>query len=186
MVFKITCTDAKRARRSAGFTLPEVVIAAGIGMICLAMLASLFAFSVRDFKSLGNYERLHSANRNAMDTLTREIRRADRVAHADETTLTLEDSDGASVTYRYSPSDRTLSRTKHGRSRVLLTGCDRLTFRLGERNPIGGSYDVFPAATAPTAKVVDVSWSCSRRVIGTRATTESVQTARIVIRKQST
>ena len=51
-------------------------------------------------------------------------------------------------------------------------------------DPIGGSYDVYPAGTIATAKVIDVSWVCSRTLFGRKENTESVQTARIVIRKQ--
>jgi hypothetical protein len=47
-----------------------------------------------------------------------------------------------------------------------------------------GSYDVYPAASAATAKVVNVSWICSRQIMNGMENTESVQTARIVIRKQ--
>ena len=57
---------------------------------------------------------------------------------------------------------------------------------LGQRNPVGGSYDIYPAATAATAKVINVSWMCSRKIFGIKEDTESVQTARIVIRKQGT
>ena len=40
------------------------------------------------------------------------------------------------------------------------------------------------SATVATAKVIDLSWVCSRSILGQKANTESVQTARIVIRKQ--
>jgi hypothetical protein len=34
--------------------------------------------------------------------------------------------------------------------------------------------------------VVDVTWKCSRTILGVQANTEAVQTAKIVIRKQGT
>jgi hypothetical protein len=67
---------------------------------------------------------------------------------------------------------------------VLLKGCDALTFAIAQRNPMGGSYDVYPTASPSTAKVVNVAWNCSRTILGRKANTENVQTARIVIRRQ--
>jgi hypothetical protein len=77
-----------------------------------------------------------------------------------------------------------LTRTRNGVVKALLSGCDSLSFTIAQRNPVNGSYDVYPAATATTAKVVNVSWNCSRTVLGFKANTENVQTARIVIRRQ--
>ena len=77
-----------------------------------------------------------------------------------------------------------MTRTKAGANKRLLTGCDALTFTIAQRTPKDGSYEVYPAATPATAKVVNVSWNCSRLVLGRKANTENVQTARIVIRKQ--
>jgi len=55
---------------------------------------------------------------------------------------------------------------------------------LRQRNPIDGSLEVYDAASFDVAKVIDVSWVCSRTIFGRKENTESVQTARIVIRKQ--
>jgi type II secretory pathway component PulJ len=184
MDFRTTFTKGTRSRGSAGFTLVETLVAAGIGTICLAAFVSIFFFGTRSFRSLFNYEALHSDNRVAADVLTRDIRQALRVTSYTTNSLTLQDADGLSLSYTYSPSARTFTRTKGTDSRVLLTECDRLSFRMGERNPIAGGYDVYPAASGLTAKVVDVAWSCSREILGVRANTETVQTARIVIRKQ--
>jgi len=101
-------------------------------------------------------------------------------------TISLEDSDGVALSYAYDATARTLTRAKSGVSRILLKQCDRLNFSIGQRNAVGGSYDVYPAATPATCKVVNVSWICSRTIFGIKNNTESVQTARIVIRKQGT
>jgi prepilin-type N-terminal cleavage/methylation domain-containing protein len=183
MVFNLTSINP-RPRRRAGFTLIEVLIASTIGLLFIAAFASMYLFSAQSFRALQNYESLHSDNRHSMDTLTSDIRSARRVVSAEINTLVLEDSDGTAISYSYSPLHRTLTRTSKGVSRILLIECDQLIFRLGQRNPIGGSYDVFPAATPVNAKVIDVSWSCSRQGAGVNLNTESVQTARIVIRKQ--
>jgi hypothetical protein len=66
----------------------------------------------------------------------------------------------------------------------MMTGCDSLTFRLGTRNPIGGTFDVVSTTDVSEAKVVNVAWNCARVILGHKVNTEAVQTARIVIRKQ--
>jgi hypothetical protein len=98
--------------------------------------------------------------------------------------ITLQDSDLSSIVYSYNPRSRVLNRIQNGSSRVILHDCDSLGFSIGQRNTVGGSYDVYPAATPATAKVVNVSWVCSRTIFGKKENSESVQTARIVIRKQ--
>ncbi|MBN2506528.1 MAG: hypothetical protein JXQ71_07530 [Verrucomicrobia bacterium] len=156
----------------------------GITTLLVLVVCSFAMFSSRNFVVLANYVELDDANRLAVDHLTRDLRQANRLIGATSTVLTLEDTDGFTLEYAYSPTRRTLTRTKSGISKVLLTECDSLTFSLGQRNPVDGSYDVYPAASTDTAKVVNLSWVCSRKVLGVRANTESVQTARIVIRKQ--
>lgn len=184
MVCRITSTKGP-ARRLAGFTLAEAVISIGITGMLLAALASLMAFSGYNFGALTNYVDLDAANRIAMDTFTRDLRECNRVISCSATALAIEDSDGAAVTYNYSPGLQTMTRVKNGVPKTLLRGCETLTFSIAQRNPMGGSYDVYPAATPATAKVVSVSWNCARTIFGRRANTESVQTARVVIRKQA-
>jgi len=186
MAFKITSTNARSAGTRAGFTLVELLFSLGITTMCLAALATFLVFSTHSFATLFNYVDLDDSNRIAMDQLTRDVRQALGVASFTTNSLTLTDSDNLALTYSYDADARTLTRSKeNGPTTVLLRECDRLSFVLGQRNPIGGSYDVYPAATdGLTAKVINVSWSCSRKLFGYTEDTESVQTARIVIRKQ--
>jgi Tfp pilus assembly protein PilW len=189
MDFKITFIKAPYKRRQFGFALVEAWIAVGITALLLVVLASFSEFSGRSFAALLNYAELDDVNRIAMDKITRDVRQAIRVTYASTNRLMLLDADGVStIDYDYSPTQRTLKRTKTGEPfRVILTECDRLAFTTGQRNAVGGTYDVYPAAvSAGTVKVVNVSWSCSRTIFGNKANTESVQTARIVIRKQGT
>jgi Tfp pilus assembly protein PilW len=164
----------------------EALMAVGVTALIMTTVAAVTLVSARSFAALVNYSELDADNRVAIDHLTRDLRECNRVTGCTTNTLTLEDSDGFTLTYTYSAGAKTLTRTKSGVSTALLTGCDQLAFWLGQRNPVGGSYDVFPAATPATAKVVNVSWLCSRSILGMIANTESVQTARIVIRKQGT
>jgi hypothetical protein len=184
MDFRITSADVGPHKRRAAFTLIELLFTVGITGLCLACLSVFFVFSTHSFATLFNYVDLDDANRIAMDQLTRDVRQSNCVTAYTTNSLTLQDSDGLPLSYTYDPTGKTLTRTKNGVSKQLLQECNRLAFVLGQRTPVGGSYDVYPAATPATAKVINVSWSCSRKVFGIQEDTESVQTARIVIRKQ--
>ena len=182
---KITSTNRPRCRSSIlGSTLVEALLAVGISGVLLAVLASITMFSGRSFVAFFNYVDLDQRNRVTMDTMTRDLRECNRVTACNATRLDIEDSDGATISYTYSSGAGTLTRAKNGVSRTMVTGCDTLTFNLGTRNPIGGTFTVVSTTDVNEAKVVNVSWNCSRTIFGKKVNTESVQTARIVIRKQ--
>jgi Tfp pilus assembly protein PilW len=184
--------SGKHARSGqCGFVLSEILVVMGISTILILAITAFTMFTGRSFAAIFNYVDLDDANRVAMDQLSRDIRQANRVT--DFTTngynLTLETPDDAggvwSLSYAYDPTARTLTRSMNSVSKVILRDCDTLNFDIRQRNPIAGSYDVYPVATTiSTAKVIDVSWVCSRTIFGRKENTESVQTARIVIRKQ--
>jgi len=166
--------------------LVEMLVALAIASILLIALCALSFYSSFSFVSLTNYVDLDRYNRNTMDTMTKEMRQAKRVTDYATNSVTFEDFDGLSLAYTYSPGAKTLTRTKNGSSTVLLKDCDSLYFSIAQRTPVAGSYNVYPVATPGTAKVINVTWKCSRTILGKVANTENVQTARIVIRKQGT
>jgi len=151
----------------------------------MGVLASLMMFTARSFLALSNYSELNDNNRITMDTMTRDLRECNRVISCGATRLDIQDSDGATISYIYSQGAGTLTRSKNGVNRTMVTGCDMLAFNLGTRDPIAGSFAVVPTSNVNQAKVVNVSWNCSRSILGSKVNSENVQTARIVIRKQS-
>lgn len=168
-------------------SIAEALVSMCVVMLVLFALCAFSMFSTRSFATMYNYVDLDDDNRIAMDTLTRDVRAAKRVIDCTATRLILEDSYGNTLGYVYNATARTLSRTNSATpaaSKVLLRECDRILFKIGQRNTVDGGYDVYAAATPATAKVVNVSWLCSRTLFGRKENTESVQTARIVIRKQ--
>lgn len=183
------CTKpGNRGRR--GYTLVEVAVALGVFSIVGLALASASMFCIKSFAAMGNYAILDKANREAMDTLTREIRQAKQVTAYSTNSITIVNGDTLTVTYMFRPLSKQLVRTaSDGSYRVLLNDCSLLDFKLYQRNPVGGSYDIYPAATGnwqQTVKVVQLAWKCSRTVLNGLVNSENVQTARVVIRKQKT
>ncbi len=169
---------------TCGFTLPELLVTVGVGSIVFIAVASLSSYTGRSFASLGNYAELDRNSRNALDILTRDIRQVNFVDGFTSTSLVFEDSDQKTLIFIYDPNRKIFYRVKEGVTNILLTGCDELVFKTYQRNPIPGSYDLVPTTNAVTCKAIDVSWICSRKVLNGLINTESIQTARIVIRKQ--
>ena len=163
--------------------MPEFLIASGIGLLVLGAAGALWAYSANSFAAMFQYGDLDSRSQNALDRLSQRIRRAQSVKDIQSSQLTLVDSDGVDIKWVYDSPTRTLTQTKAGQDQVLLTECDSLQFSCYQRTPVGGSYDQYPVATKDTAKVVQVQWTCSRSLYGKKSHTESVRSARIVLRK---
>ena len=113
-----------------------------------------------------------------------EIRQTKGLTNFTSTSLTFTDSDGVELSYIYDPSAKTLARLKSTQRKVLLEGCDYLQFGVFLRTPISGSFSNYPAASASTAKLIQVTWGCSRSILGKNVNNEIVQSSKIVIRKR--
>lgn len=177
----------RRQQTQRGYTLVEVLVATGLFSLVGLALGSVFLFSTTSFAALVNYSELDKINRLAMDTLSKEIRQAQTVTTATPTSITLINGDGVNVTYSFNSYSGKLLRIVGGSSQVLLSDCKLLAFNLYQRNPKSGTYDIYPAATnnwGQTVKCISLSWKASRGMPSGNSVSESVQTARIVIRKQ--
>jgi hypothetical protein len=185
MVYKIMFTKSAAIRNTSGTTLVEAMIAIGVTGLLMLVLANVSMLSGRMFAAFVNYVDLDDSNRIAMDTLTRDLRACQRVTSCSASQLRIENPDGFTLTYQFDSAAGTLTRSEPGVDpKELLTGCDSLLFSLGTRNPIGSTFTVEPTSNVDLAKVVVISWKCSRTILGRKATSENVQTAQIVIRRQ--
>jgi len=171
-----------------GYSLMETLVATGLFGIASLAICSIYLFSLRGFASLVNYADLDKINRTALDTLSQEIRQAKHVTGATENTISIINGDGVSVSYIFNTINGKLFRTaSDGTSKVLLSDCKLLAFSLYQRNPINGTYDIYPAATnnfSQSVKAISLTWKASRTILGGIATSENIQTARVIIRKQ--
>ena len=176
---------AKRCQHS-GAALIDLLIGTGLASLLFAALGLLTMFGNRSFGAMSNYVSLDQYSRNALDRMSREIRQCNALKSADSNYLWFEDYDGGDLLYYYEPSSRLLYRFKdwYWDGKPLLEQCDFLKFSIYQRNPILGTYDQYPAATPDTCKLVQLSWICSRPIVGSGKNTESVQSAKVVIRKK--
>jgi prepilin-type N-terminal cleavage/methylation domain-containing protein len=184
-------------KRFNGMTLLEVMIAMCLSSMLLTFAGSMYLFGTRSFVAMGNYVDLDAKSRNAVDLMSRDIRESTQVtAFQNDATfkkLTMTNAfEGTGATYIWNATPRTLVCRKSGQpDKVYLTECDAWNFELYQRTPqSGGGYDFVPATNAPgvydltLCKLVNMSWICSRTIIGSKVNTESVQTAQVVLRNK--
>jgi len=172
-------------------TLTETLISTGLGGLLIAVVLALSLFGAHSFATMTNYVELDQYNRNALDQMTSEIRQTDRLTQFATNSLTFQLRDpytGATNTLRYiyDPARQVLTRVLNGESKVLLTRCSFLQFSMFQRNPVNGAYDQYPVSdpTRPDlCKLVQLNWSCSRTVLRQAINSESVQSAKVVMRK---
>jgi hypothetical protein len=183
MVFNITFTDNPSAGgQRRGYSLLELLLSSGLVSLLLIVLAHLSFYGSRSFVAIANYVDLEMRSRNALDLMTREIRQSMQLAAADTSSLTLTDADGLPLQYVYNSQAQTLRRIKSGQERVLLTGCESFTVDIFQRNPTN-DFNVVPTSNPALCKLIQLNWKCSRGILS-GFNTESIQSAKVVIRKQ--
>jgi prepilin-type N-terminal cleavage/methylation domain-containing protein len=166
----------------AGMTLVEMMVAIAIASIVFAAVGSLAMFTSRSFVAMGNYSDLDRVSCNALDQMSRDIRQTRGLSAYSSTKLTFNDYDGTPLIFEYDANDSTLIRKKGSVKTVLLTQCDLLSFNISQRNPSNDFTFYGVSSNLNTAKLIDVNWRCSRKILGNKVNTESVQTAKIVLR----
>ena len=182
---KTMCISKSGPRRAGGYSLLETWFALGISLLLALGVVSFMMYTGRSFAGLSNYVDLEAASLKALDQMSFDIRQAKYLNSISPSQLVFQDWDDTPLTFTYSPTAHTLVRVKNGVTRQLLTQCDFLCFSNFQRNPVDGAYEQYPVTMTPTnTKLVSLTWICSRTVTGTKLNTESVQTAKIVIRKQ--
>ena len=174
-----------RAKQRVGATLLELLVATGVGMLVLLAMATLSYYMARSFVALGNYADLDKASRTALDKMTRDVRTASYLVSSTTNQLVFNVSGTTNLSFTWDSAARTLTRSLTGQpDQILLGQCDYLIFNTYQRNMSNQVYGAFSNATAQTCKLVDLSWRCSRKILQQKVNTESVQTAKIVIRNE--
>jgi hypothetical protein len=191
----LSCRVTRRGG-TGGLTLIEMIVAVGIGSIVLAIVGLLTVHALRSFAAMGNYASLDAHNRQALDKMTRDVRQATQVMSfyrdADTRWIKFATSDpAATIKYTWFAGDRTLVCEKAGQEETYLTECDEWDFALYQRTAQPDLTNVFFPAANPSGaldpavcKIVDMNWKCSHTLLGKKWNTESVQTARMVLRNK--
>lgn len=181
----------------AAFTLAEMMVAVATGSLLTAAVVALGLYTARSFNMIGNYVDLDAQSRYAADVLGREIRDASALqafSTNNPSFLRLFNATtGQTITITYDTNSATLMFAKSGQpTQTLLTHCNSWTFSLYNRYPNTNSITFYGATNSAgnldvkVCKVINMSWKCSRTVLGSPFNTESVQTAQIVLRNKIT
>lgn len=171
---------ARNARRATlAMTLAELMVAVAVGSLILAAVATLFSNSIRSFAAMGNYVSMDSASRNALDRMSREIRRAGSLTSfaPDRLVFTKYGTPNSFLVYQWDgTSELTEWKTGDTKTNILLKDCTEFAFAMQKSS---GAATTLPAE----GKKVSVTWKCSRPVMK-RFTTEQMQQALIIVRNK--
>lgn len=178
-----------------GFTLIELIVSVALGVAVMAAVAILFINGSMSFAAVANYQDLDAKSTKALDTFSKEIRNATSlVSYVNGTSLVLTNGSarpGTLTTLAYNSTARTLVMTikTNGIMQSVttnLTGCESWSFALYTKAVTPNSADIILNTTsdAKMCKLITMTWKCSRTILGSKLNTESVQTAKVVLRNK--
>ncbi len=171
-----------KARGQEAFTLAEVLVAIALGLMLITALLMVTSYMVRSFAAMDNYMDLDLRSRQTLDQMSREVRQASQLTSFATNDISLLDRDGNALRYLFDAGNSRLLRVSGGQTNVWLKGCDSLQFSIYQHTPISNTFDAYDPAYVTNTKLLQVSWVCSRQILGAKINTESVQSAKIVIR----
>jgi hypothetical protein len=169
-------------RTRAAFSVPAMVVASAIATIVLAAVVALSLYSGSAFSSLCNYVVMNNSCQNALDRVTREIRQTKSLDAYAADALTFTDADGQPLQYTFDAANGQLVRLKGAARDVLCGNLVSCRFDMFQRNTADGSYDRIATTNVLTAKAIRLTFKLSVNSGPQRATTESAQSADVVIR----
>jgi len=170
-----------RDREQAAFTLVELMVASTLSLLLTTAIATFAFFSTRSFVAMANYTEVNQRSQLALDKMSKEIRQASQLTAFSTNSLTFANADGNPLSFTYTPNTRRLERVSEGQTNTLLSDCDSLQFSIYQHTMKSNSFDCYDA-NVTDARVIQMNWKSSRDILGKKATTESVQSAKIVIR----
>lgn len=178
---------ARLRRPTGGFTLVEVMIAAALSSFILAGVLSTFLFLGRSGVNVQNYSDMESQARKALETFAEDVRQASAITWNSAVSMTLV-VNTASIVYEYDSSAGTFSRQTAGTTRRLISGITAGSFTFKSYNIAGNELPLVTAAnwTAATSstKQVQISLECSRSNVTVVAVTNTVLSARFILRNK--
>ena len=157
------------------------MIAMTIATIVGVIIATFAIFSARSFVEMADYADMNQDSQMALDKMFKDIRQTKVLTSYSSNELDFLDLSGNPLTFVY--TNHLLSRISGNQTTVLLSNCNSLEFWAYQHTMISNTFDCYTEAVPANARVIQVTWSCSRRILGNpKATTESIQSAQIVMR----
>jgi len=158
------------------------MIAVGLSGLLLTACLSLSLYTARSIASMTDSVDLNARSRHAIDRMSQKLRQVSIVRSFSPTSVSVT-YEGQPLIYTYNPDLKTLVENEAGTVTTLLDDCDTLAFSLYKRNPLTNSFNQFPVLTYTNeAKVIQVSWRCSRDLVGHESGSAEMVSAKIVLR----
>jgi len=158
------------------------MIAAALSGMLLTVCLSLTLFTTRSIASMTDSVDLNARTRYAVDRMGKKLRQTSSVESFSPTSITVT-FDGQPLSYTYNPDRRTLVEKEAGKVTTLLEDCDQVLFALYKRSPVSNSFSQFPVLSGlDEAKVIQMSWRCSRSLVGKASGSSDMASARFVFR----
>ena len=184
-------SSANSVGHERAFTLAEMLVATGLASIVLVMIMTVYLFGLRSFAGMSNYAELSSKSRQSLDLMSRDIRQATNVlsfsTNLPVKSLTVATYD-STIKFAWDSTAGVLTSTKTRAGvttiRTNLTGCDQWDFSLYQRTP-NSMYVFYPTTDLKLCKLIEMSWKCSRTMLGKKVNTEEIVTAQIVLRNMN-
>ena len=181
MVFKNTCIE-RRAPAERGFTLVEFMFAMCLTVLAATALATMCFYTSRSFAAILNYSDMSMLSRMALDKMTRDIHANSRLTAYATNAITLQDQSNNITQYNWDKAARTLVCLKGGKTNLYLMQCDAFQFWIFQHTTQSNLLTCATPAVVTNARLVQMTWTCSRLVAGKNATTETVQSTKIALR----
>jgi Tfp pilus assembly protein FimT len=172
-----------KLHRRAGFTLIELLFFVILATIVVVAGVNLATNFMRTVAFLTNSVDLDTKSRLAADGISREIRQCDAVESSTTNSIVLRLGTNL-TTYIHRPQSNVLARVTAADDEVILSNVEYVRFDLFQHQPSTGPYDIYPAAVPANCKIVQLNWVCTRYLLGFKANTTTMQSAKVVIRKK--
>lgn len=188
MDFMITTTRSPARnptrRLKRGFTLVEMMVAAGITAMVLTGIMTTFLFMGRSGARFQNYNDMEAQTRRTLELFAQDIRQASTITWNSETSLTLT-VNGLTVSYASSSGNFT-RQIGSGAVGNMITGITANTFSFRAFNLDGDELSLSTAAERTAAnhstKQVQISMQAERSQQTLATATNTVLSARYVLR----
>lgn len=174
----------------------ELLVSTALSAVIVAGVMAAVLMITRSGYLLNHYIDMEKEARAALETIAIDARVTKSVSwkrSSDTAPLTgvvLTSPDGVAVTYDYDSTAGTLRRTEGGRSRILITGIESLTFSAYKYADLPGVQMIDPATTSLTSlngvtKMLQISLSSARSRSSLVDATNNVVSARYVLRNKA-
>ncbi len=164
-----------------------------IAVMVLGSALVLWAYASRNCASLLGYIEMSTESKYALDRMSQQVRNGLGVESCSVTQLTIfipgkTGNFKHRMVYSYDQATQKVIETLKknpgaDQSRTLLTGCTNFSFSVFQRTPISNSFNLYTNAwNTNTAKVVQMQWTCLRRITGDKSSLEDQISAKVVLR----